>query len=154
MKILVLSDIHGLVSYAERMIERETPDEVIFLGDGLRDIKESAKFFKGVRFHFVQGNCDFFDAPEERFVLLGGKNIFFSHGHRYNVKMERQLNYITLRTKAADMGADIVLFGHTHQPDIVLMNGMVIMNPGAVMAGKYGVIEIAGDKILPELRSL
>lgn len=154
MKILVISDIHGLISYAERMIEREKPDEVIFLGDGYRDIKETARFYKSARFHFVGGNCDFYSDNEEQFITLGGKNIFFTHGHRYNVKMERQLNYITLRAHAADLGADIVLFGHTHTPDTVYMNGMILMNPGAVMAGKYGVLEMHGEEVKTELKSL
>ena len=30
MKILVISDIHGLLSFAENMIEKEKPDEGIF----------------------------------------------------------------------------------------------------------------------------
>ena len=153
MKILVISDIHGLVSYAERMIEKEKPDEVVFCGDGWREIDESRKFFKHVRFHTVGGNCDFCGEPE-LYITLGGKNIFITHGHRYNVKMERELAYITLRAHASEMGADLVLFGHTHYPDIVYRDGMIIVNPGAVMAGKYGVVEINGEEIKPQLKSL
>ena len=154
MKILVMSDMHGLISYGERIIEKEKPDEVIFLGDGLRDMKRSAAFFKNIRFHYVKGNCDFYDAPEKQQIKLGGKNIFFTHGHLFNVKMERELRYITLRSYTASLGAQIVLFGHTHQPDLVYADGMCMMNPGAVMAGKYGVLEINGESIRPELRSL
>ena len=154
MKILVLSDIHGLVSYAEKMIEREQPDEVIFLGDGLRDIKESSRFFQNVRFHFVQGNCDLFGEETERYITLGGKIIYFTHGHRFNVKMEGELRYITLRTRAAEFGADIVLFGHTHRPDLTYADGRILMNPGAVMAGKYGCITIEAEKVTPEIKSL
>ena len=153
MKILVISDIHGLISYAERMIEKEKPDEVIFCGDGWRDINESAKFFKGVRFFLVQGNCDFYGEPEQ-FITLGGKNIFITHGHRYNVKMERELAYITLRAHAASLGADLVLFGHTHLPDTVYRGEMVLLNPGAVANGKYAVVLIEGGQIKTELKSL
>ncbi|MBR2591090.1 MAG: YfcE family phosphodiesterase [Clostridia bacterium] len=154
MKILVISDIHGSVSYTERIIEREKPDEVIFLGDGYRDIKESAQFYPDIRFHLVGGNCDYYCDEQERLISLGGKSIFFTHGHRYNVKLERQLNYITLRAHAANLGADIVLFGHTHVPDTVYMNAMIMMNPGAVMAGQYGIIEIVGDEVKTELKRL
>ena len=154
MKIVVLSDIHGLVTYAERIIELEQPDEVIFCGDGLREIQESAKFFRKVRFHFVKGNCDFAGDCFEQYITLGGKNIFITHGHRYNVKPESKLNYITLRSHARDLGADLVLFGHTHCPDICYMDGMILLNPGAVNAGKYAVVEIRDGKIQPELRSL
>ena len=153
MKILVISDIHGLVSYAERMIEKEKPDEVIFCGDGWREIDESRKFYKKARFHLVGGNCDFCGEPE-LYITLGGKNILITHGHRYNVKMERELAYITLRSHAADLGADLVLFGHTHNPDVVYRNGMIMLNPGAVMSGKYAVVEIIGEEIKPQLKSL
>lgn len=154
MKILVISDVHGRISLAERMLERENPDEVFFLGDGLREISESAKFFPKIRFHMVAGNCDFMAGKEQCVIKISGKNIFYTHGHRYNVKMEREMNYITLRSAAMDCGADIVLFGHTHQPDLFFMNGMCIMNPGAAAAGKYGIIEINRNEIKPELRTL
>ena len=154
MKILVMSDVHGMIRLAERMIDREQPDEVVFCGDGLRDVEESAKFLKNIRFHCVQGNCDFFGNSESLFITLGGKNIFITHGHRFHVKMEVEVNYITLRSHAAGMGADIVLFGHTHKPELIYMSGMVMMNPGAVQEGKYGVIELNGDSIQPELRKL
>ncbi len=154
MKILVISDIHGLVSFAEKMIETEKPDEVIFLGDGYRDIKNSASFYKNVRFHYVGGNCDYYCEDAEQFITLGGKNIFFTHGHHYNVKMEKEMHYITLRAHAKALGADIVLFGHTHMPDLEYMDGMILMNPGAVMAYRYGVIEITDGQVKPELRRL
>ena len=154
MKILVLSDIHAHASYAERMIEKEQPDEVIFCGDGWKDMHEIAKFFPAVRFHCVAGNCDFFSENQELFITLGGKNIFAAHGHRFNVKMEPSLAYITLRAHALDLGADIILFGHTHRPDVQYRNGAVILNPGAVMDGKYALITIENGEVKPELRSL
>ena len=154
MKILVISDIHGLLSFAESMVEKESPDEVIFLGDGYRDLKQSAPFYKEVRFHYVGGNCDLYAEKEEQIITLGGKNIFFTHGHRYNVKMEKEMHYITLRSHAKALGADVVLFGHTHQLDLEYMDGMILMNPGAVMARRYGVIELADGQIKPELKRL
>ena len=154
MKLLVISDIHGLATYAEEMIAREQPDEVVFLGDGLRYIKESAGRFGNVHFHFVQGNCDFGGEPEEQCLRMGGQTVFFTHGHHYNVKWEKELAYVTLRAKAAEVGADIVLFGHTHQPDLVYRDGRIIMNPGAVMARQYGVMTVDGDTVKPQLKNL
>ena len=154
MKILVISDIHGLGSFAEQMIELESPDEVIFLGDGYRDIHERMRFYRDIRFHTVGGNCDLYADKPEQLITLGGKNIFFTHGHHYNVKLERELNYITLRAHAAQQGADIVLFGHTHIPDTVYTNGLIMMNPGAVMARQYGVLEINGEEVKAELKRL
>lgn len=154
MKILVISDIHGLLSFAENMIEKEKPDEVIFCGDGYRDLKRSAPLYKDVRFHYVGGNCDLYAETDEQCITLGGKNIFFTHGHHYNVKMEKEMHYITLRSRAKEMGADIVLFGHTHEPNLEYMDGMILMNPGAVMGYRYGVIEITDGQMKPELKRL
>ena len=154
MKILVISDIHGMVSFAESMIEKETPDEVIFLGDGFRELQKSALLYKDIRFHFVGGNCDVCCDTDEQCISLCGKNIFFTHGHHYNVKMEKEMHFITLRSRAKELGADVVLFGHTHEADLEYMDGMCIMNPGAVMGYRYGVIEISGNEVKPELRRL
>ena len=154
MKILVLSDIHGRTSYAENIMEREQPDEVIFLGDGLSDVRQIEPFYPRVRFHTVQGNCDFGAEKTVHVLTLASKTIFCTHGHRFQVKLEREMNYITLRSAAAAYEADIILFGHTHLPDIVYMDGAVLMNPGAAANGKYGVITLEDDNILPELKSL
>lgn len=151
MKILVLSDVHSMISYAERIIEQEKPDEVFFCGDGLRDMQESAKFYPSIRFHFVAGNCDFLSAQAEQMITLEGKSIFLTHGHRYNVKLEYRLGYLTLRERAKALGADIVLFGHTHEADTCYRDGLVMMNPGAVNNGRYGVITIENGVIYPKL---
>ena len=138
MKILVISDIHGLLSFAENMIEKEKPDEVIFCGDGYRDLKRSAPFYKDVRFHYVGGNCDLYAETDEQCITLGGKNIFFTHGHHYNVKMEKEMHYITLRSRAKEMGADIVLFGHTHRRTDTTVDGIRIFNPGSASRPRDG----------------
>lgn len=154
MKLIILSDVHGRQSYAERILEKEKAQNVIFLGDGYRDMQALADFFKEVRFWSVHGNCDGFGGESEQCITLGGKRIFFTHGHRYNVKMERETAYITLRSEAVRQGAQIVLFGHTHVPDIVYRGGMILLNPGAVANGRYGVIEMGEETVKPELKQL
>jgi putative phosphoesterase len=140
------------------------PDAVIFLGDGLRDFSYCE--FDGVTLFAVNGNCDCFGEygslqplPELE-ITLGGKKIFAAHGHKYNVKF----GYEAIVAEGARRGADIVLFGHTHNAHaeylpagetdygVTLEKPMYLMNPGSI--GEYypsfGCIEInkAGQVIL------
>ena len=63
------------------------------------------------------------------------------HGHKYNVKS----SLLPITYKGKEVGADIVLFGHTHRAYLDEIDGMTIMNPGSVSG--YGIIEIIDDKI-------
>ena len=57
--------------------------------------------------------------------------------------------------KGLEIGADIVLFGHTHCPQIVRVDEMVLLNPGSVFRQgntrqpTYGIIEITNGNIKP-----
>ncbi|MGI6697547.1 MAG: YfcE family phosphodiesterase [Clostridia bacterium] len=63
----------------------------------------------------------------------------------------------TLYYKGQELGADIVLFGHTHSSQIVSVEGMVLLNPGSVSKPRntkrptYGIIEISKGNIKPEI---
>ena len=99
----------------------------------------------------VKGNCDISNEyPSERIVELMGIKIFITHGNRYNVKNE----YNTIFYKGKEVGADIVLFGHSHKALINKYDGLIIMNPGSVTF-PYGIdkrtigfIEISESKEL------
>ena len=76
----------------------------------------------------VRGNCDACeDAPEEQLVELGGWKLLLCHGHRYHVKQNLQSIYY----RGLEAGADIVLFGHTHQA-IYEAGAVTLINPGSV----------------------
>ena len=70
----------------------------------------------------------------------------------YNVKYE----YNTIFYKGKSVGADIVLFGHSHKALISNYDGITIMNPGSItfpygsMKRTMGFIEIDNGK-KPEL---
>ena len=54
------------------------------------------------------------------------------------------------KRQAKKRGADIVLFGHTHNQYTEYQESLCIMNPGSVANGDYGVIDITpkGDIML------
>lgn len=157
MNILVFSDSHGRYEKIRYALEKQIkkPDAVIFLGDGLADWEKIE--LEGIRFYSVSGNCDrtlFFECsePDERTVTVGGLKIMMVHGHKYSVKS----GLGQLVFSAIEKGADIVLFGHTHEKlELVFKSGeecfgrildknLYIMNPGSIgdYRSSWGNIEI------------
>lgn len=93
-------------------------DVIFFLGDGLSDIEEIRRDYPQIAFFAVRGNCDLRstlmgnDVPKTDSMRLLGKNIVFTHGDLYGAKYGTE----ELKKLARELGADIVLFGHTHSP--------------------------------------
>lgn len=145
MKILVLSDSHGLLSFMQRCVEGLQPDAVIHLGDMVCDADSLAAQFPAVRFYQVAGNCDSYrvppDYPEIRIEDFSGVRVFMTHGHRHGVK-----TFLSkLIADGQQCGAKVILYGHTHVMDCRRMeDGCWVMNPGSAGYGaSAGVIEIS-----------
>lgn len=153
MRILVMSDSHGWSNLLFDIIDRHNEvRDVFFLGDGLRDIEDVKYAFGDKNFYTVAGNCDFVFAESEGLTELGGKRIFFTHGHMYSVKAQQ--GFDSLRARADDLKAHIALFGHTHNPFYGFHNGLYLLNPGAVRDGKYALIDINDGKVFPALNEI
>lgn len=129
MKIAVVSDTHGnKVAMEKTLCIIEECDALLHLGDNVKDIKFYEKKVS-MPIYSVKGNCDFTNSsPQDRVEEFQGKKIFMTHGHDYNVKLAK----MNLKYKGKEVGADIVLFGHTHMPFLDYIDGMCIMNPGSV----------------------
>ena len=147
MLIAVVSDTHRSSKYIKLAKELiKDADILIHLGDNVDDVEELERDFKGV-VYAVAGNCDYSrEYPKENVIEINGRKIFFTHGDLYGVKSS--INNIYYRGK--ELGADIVLFGHTHQHIIEKENGMILMNPGSIslprFKGRYvGFIDINDD---------
>lgn len=152
MKIAVISDTHRIKKYIELSKEYIGGcDVLIHLGDDSEDLKELAKDFKG-EVYGVRGNCDYISKyPKEQLLVIGKKRVFITHGHFYGVK-DGMMNIIC---KGLEVGADIILFGHTHIPMIEEYKGLLLMNPGSVSLPKInsryiGFIELE-EGIKPKL---
>lgn len=165
MDILVISDSHGHADRIQDLIETRVlkTDAIFFLGDGLRDI---AWLDTNIPIYKVKGNCDFYCEETESEILteLGGKLIFASHGHKYSVKSTEDI----MIARAASLGADIMLYGHTHLATertvsagetvcgVTLKKKLHILNPGSIGSSDrgYGVVVIHGGNIITSLAKI
>ena len=168
MEYLVLSDSHGRADLVERALALQVhaPDAILFLGDGLRDLRVLEYQDYSVR--CVRGNCDFYtlfegqSAPEHALLEVGAYRILMMHGHTHGVKggMERAVAF------AAQSEADLLLYGHTHLArqqwldagarfgTCVLKKPLLVCNPGALQDGKFGTLTVNNQGVLFGLGSL
>ncbi len=151
MKICVFSDPHGGYRNMIDAAEKELPDLCFFLGDGERDLAKFRERFPELTVLSVRGNCDLTsDDPNFMYCVLDGAGIFATHGHRYYVKTDP--GYYELRTAAASYGANVALFGHTHEAYLREDDGMLIMNPGTIGRHRYGILEISNGHVSARLK--
>jgi putative phosphoesterase len=164
MDILIFSDSHGDTAGIRQMLRQQIhrPDAIFFLGDGLRDTDQLSPIDPSL--YRVYGNCDWFSAEEAPFEIvmaLGGHVIFATHGHLYHAKETEH----ALLAHAAEVGADIVLFGHTHMPTLKVIpagtafasitrgtvtcpHPIYLFNPGSLRAGSFGTLTIQSEQLL------
>ncbi len=150
MKIVIASDIHGSYACAEklfRMIEKESADLVLILGDILYhgprndlpmeyDCKKVASLLNSYKAKIVaiKGNCDsevdqmmleFPILSETAVINADGVTIYATHGHKFNPD-----------TPLAAPKNSVVAFGHTHIPTDRVVDGVRYINPGSVSIPK------------------
>lgn len=150
MKVLVISDIHGSSYYArkiEEIVEKENPEKIVLLGDlyyhGPRNElsqeyapMEVAKILNSLKdkLMVVKGNCDAevdemiseFKFEDHILTNINGKNIYFTHGHKYNIENIPYEDF------------DILIYGHIHQGFIQEKEGYLFANPGSISLPKGG----------------
>lgn len=152
MKILVLSDSHGNLPSMRRAVELERPDEILHLGDYIRDAEQLERAFPAYPVWMVPGNCDR-GRPEEPVLQLtrDGIRLYLTHGHLHHVKFGlRRLEYAAMEAEA-----QVALFGHTHRPYLEQYAGIWFLNPGAIGYGRsYGLIWIENGAVRCELKCL
>ena len=161
MEFLIFSDSHGSASNMSLALDRQikTPDAILFLGDGARDIDNL--FVVDTPIWAVRGNCDWYSSDladkTERLLYFEGHTILLCHGHEWGVKG----GLGALIAHAAEIDADIVLFGHTHVPTLqtiakgetvgktTLTRPMYLFNPGSIgYEGSFGTLTLRGDAVL------
>ena len=77
---------------------------------------------------------------------LGGVRILMMHGHTRHVKS----GPMAAMYAARECGADILLFGHTHQPLVDRSGDLWVMNPGCIGPSPrrtYGVITLEDGRV-------
>jgi putative phosphoesterase len=125
MSVLILSDTHGLVQEVKQVVDRHQVEMILHCGDFCVDKRKEP--FAGMQ--LVRGNCDTAtDVPLERTVTWNGLTIYQTHGHLYGVKS----SLLKLHYRAEEVGANVVLFGHSHFPVSTVERGILFVNPGSL----------------------
>lgn len=157
MKYLVFSDIHGskyYFNFAKEIIDRETPDKIILLGDlyyhGPRNPLPRDYEPKSVceilntyadKILAIKGNCDAevdemisdFKFSESIKLVISNKTVMCTHGHKYN-------------KDNVPSDVDIIIYGHYHtgfidRGKILAINAGSVSLPKENTAHSYLLIE-------------
>ena len=159
MRYLVVSDIHGSIDSAERIIEKflgNECDKILLLGDILyhgprNDLpksyapKEVISLLNQYKDKIVaiQGNCDAevdqmvlsFKIHKEKVITHKGHKVLLTHGHH--------VNYLNPTSK----DVDVVIHGHTHIIRKDVVENKTYINIGSITIPKentkrcYGILE-------------
>jgi putative phosphoesterase len=135
MRIAVVSDSHRNLYMLDNAIKSAgNVDLIVHLGDCVRDIiKVNEKYKKPVEYVF--GNNDFGISPVyEKVLIKNGIRILLTHGHRYNLYYGVE----DLYSKALEVEAQVVLYGHTHIQNVERIGDILFLNPGSVSLPRDG----------------
>jgi len=154
LRVLVLGDSHGLLDFALQAVkEAGKVDFLLHTGDHYRDGVQLAAA-TGLPAKCVTGNCDAgTEGPDEEVVELEGRRLFLTHGHRLGVKF----SLARLMARGRALGAEAIIYGHTHAANLEREGGLLIFNPGSITSPRdqnspsYGIIEIVGRHLIPYL---
>ena len=135
MRIGVISDTHGMLRPQVFDVFGEV-DHILHAGDiGQPDLLVELEALAPVT--AVYGNTDGFDVrsvcPQVAEVSLEGLRVVVTHGDQFGSPTAAAL-------MRAFPEADILAFGHTHEPLLELYDYVVtVMNPGSAGAARVGV---------------
>ena len=83
----------------------------------------------GIKAVSVRGNCDYIGDGVlfDEYLELEGYKLWLTHGHKYiEHSVKADLGYW-----AHQLGQDIVVFGHTHEPLCEYYDDTLLINPGS-----------------------
>jgi putative phosphoesterase len=150
-RIGVMSDTHGLFDPAIG-IHFAGVDRILHAGDiGRRTVIEQLEAIAPIT--AVSGNVDGFEAsgfPREAVVTIAGRRIALYHRLYEGGAMTREGRAFLDRA-----GADVCVFGHTHQAVSERRDGMLLFNPGSAGPKRFqlprslGILLLYRDAIEP-----
>jgi len=128
MIIGVVSDTHGDYAAIERAAAAVgLADLWLHAGDCSEDGRILGKI-TGMPVISVKGNCDgSADAKVDEFFEAGGKAFWLTHGHRHHVK----LGTSELKWWGRQYQVDVIIYGHSHIPEITNDEDLLVVNPGS-----------------------
>lgn len=129
MKILIVSDTHGKDNMLLEAVRLEKPiSKIIHLGD-IGKLEEYIEELTDCVCFAVKGNNDWYSKlPDENIVMIGKYRAFITHGHHYDVSFTSK----DLVRHGRMLDCEIVMYGHTHYPEITREGNIIIINPGSL----------------------
>ena len=153
MKIIFLSDIHGMATTLKQLLDHASvlrPDRLVILGDILYhgprngvhdsyDPQEVVKLLNAEKQNIlaVRGNCDaevdqmllhFPIMADYAELVIDDRRFFLTHGHLWNESNQPEVPENT-----------ILVHGHTHIPVCKKCDsGLTVFNPGSISLPKNG----------------
>jgi len=132
LRVGLISDTHGRLR-PEVFDAFEGVDHIIHAGD-VGDVDILAELEAMAPVTAVWGNVDGWDVRaktvEEARIELGGATVVVTHGQQYGSPRAEQV--------AADYpDASLVVFGHSHVPEIVRVGKVVAVNPGSAGPARF-----------------
>lgn len=146
-KVLVVSDSHGLTRELDILKERHQNEVDLMIHCGDSQLMPNEKHIFG--YVTVMGNCDVGGYPMEEIIVLSGRRIFVTHGHKYSTKT----SLMALNYRAKEIKADIVCFGHSHVMGAEMVDGTLFLNPGSIRLPRehfektYMIVDLLEEKI-------
>lgn len=146
MRIGLISDTHGRLNHRV-FTHFDGVDRILHAGDiGSEDVLTELEALAPVT--AVHGNTDDFgirsQVPEQAELELEGRRIIVVHGHVFGSPTPDRL-------AAAFPHADIVVYGHTHEPLEQRVGSTLVVNPGAAGPARFrlrptvAILELPGS---------
>lgn len=137
-----------------RAVEQEQPDQIFHLGDHAADARALQDVFPQIPVVSVRGNCDWGDPASEMLQMeIAGKRVLLTHGHLYQVKTTPYRAILA----AEEAGAELLVYGHTHQAACFQEGGVTVLNPGTCSGTNpvtYGIVTVDEHGIQGEIRTM
>ena len=162
MKIGVMSDTHGSLTYFEKALDVLSDCDVLIHGGDIlyhgprNDIPEGynpkgliSKINSLDNIIIARGNCD---ADVDQMVIKHPIESPFVHKKIDNISVLMDHGYRESREdiikKARELGVDILIQGHTHVKELSVDRDIIILNPGSTAIPKDGTHSVATIEIL------
>ena len=149
-RVGIISDTHGHLPQSASHIFKDV-DLIVHAGDiGDPDIIAALQKFAPTR--AVRGNMDMGlwarQLPRKETINVGSKTLCVIH----------DVYHLDINTKAHD--CHVVIFGHTHKPQVEKREGILYVNPGSAVHPRYSyppsaaILEINDDTVKARLVEL
>ncbi|MCF7912639.1 MAG: metallophosphoesterase family protein [Candidatus Cloacimonetes bacterium] len=144
-KVLVISDTHGNQKLLRQVLEREQEAQIIFhLGDFYDDLDHNIDLLEGKQVFRVPGifNSGYFSGKLSATCVteINGWKVGCVHSPQDIPKLPRNL--------------DLIMHGHTHNPNIGKQLSCIILNPGHLKniidrsnMASYAILEISETQL-------